>query len=25
VYGDEREVWIEPFGDVALDVAGWWL
>jgi Uma2 family endonuclease len=24
VYGDEREARIEPFGDVALDVAGWW-
>ncbi len=25
VYGDEREARIEPFGEVALDVAGWWL
>jgi Uma2 family endonuclease len=25
VYGDEREARIEPFGDVAVDVAGWWL
>lgn len=24
VYGDEREVRIEPFADVALDVAAWW-
>jgi Uma2 family endonuclease len=25
VYGDEHEVRIEPFAEVALDVAGWWL
>jgi hypothetical protein len=25
VYRDEREARIEPFGDVALDVASWWL
>ena len=25
VYGDEREARIEPFADVAFDVAGWWL
>jgi Uma2 family endonuclease len=24
VYGDEREVRIEPFGEVPLDVASWW-
>jgi Uma2 family endonuclease len=24
VYGDEHEARIEPFGEVALDVAGWW-
>jgi len=25
VYGDEREARVEPFADVALDVASWWL
>jgi Uma2 family endonuclease len=25
VYGDERDARIEPFADVTLDVASWWL